>query len=220
MVRNLLRAAVARRLAGLALLLSGLPPSPAAALPLISEVFYDAVGTDNGVGFVEIYGTPGFDLAGWSVHGVNGADGVVGPSLMLSGVIPGDGFFVIADDRGDGGTDVANADLILNFDFQNGPDSIELHDPLGVVDAMGYGVFLPSEVFAGEGTPAPDPPAGSSLARKFANADTDDNAFDFAALSVPTPGTGELAPVPEPGTGALLAAGLLGLARAGRCRAR
>jgi hypothetical protein len=220
MVRNLLRAAAARRLAGLALLLSGLPPSPAAALPLISEVFYDAVGSDNGVGFVEIWGTPGLDLTGWSVQGVNGADGVVAPSLVLSGVIPGDGFFVIADDRGDGGTDVANADLILNFDFQNGPDSIALRDPLGVVDAVGYGVFLPSEIFAGEGTPALDPPAGSSLARRYANADTDDNAFDFVELAVPTPGTGELAPVPEPGSGALLAAGLLGLARAGRRRAR
>ena len=220
MFRNLLHATAARGLAALALWLCGLSSNPAAALPLVSEVFYDAVGSDNGVGFVEIYGTPGFDLTGWSVHGVNGADGAVGPSLMLSGVIPGDGFFVIGDDRGDGGTDVANADLILNFDFQNGPDSIELHDPLGVVDAVGYGVFLPGEVFAGEGTPAPDPPAGSSLARTFANADTDDNAFDFAALSVPTPGTGVLAPVPEPGTGALLAMGLLGLARAGRRRRR
>jgi hypothetical protein len=218
MLRNALRAGSTRGFAALAPLLFGLPSSPAAALPLVSEVFYDAVGSDNGLSFVEIYGTPGLDLTGWSVHGVNGADGAVGPSLLLAGVIPGDGFFVIADDRGDGGTDVANADLILNFDFQNGPDSIELRDPLGVIDAVGYGVFLPGEVFAGEGAPAPDPPAGSSLARRFANADTGDNAFDFEALSVPTPGTGELAPVPEPGTGALLAVGLLGLARAGRRR--
>jgi hypothetical protein len=218
MVQHPLRAVGARGFAAVALFLSSLP-SAATALPLISEVYYDAAGSDNGVGFVEIWGTPGFDLTGWSVHGVNGADGAVGPSLALSGVIPGDGFFVIADDRGDGGTDVANADLILNFDFQNGPDSIALHDPLGVIDAVGYGVFLPGEVFAGEGTPAPDPPAGSSLARRFANADTDDNAFDWEALTVPTPGTGELAPVPEPGTSALLAAGLLGLACAGRLRA-
>jgi hypothetical protein len=219
MVHHPLRAVGARGFAALALFLSSLP-SAATASPLISEVFYDAVGSDNGLSFVEIWGTPGLDLTGWSVHGVNGADGAVGPSLMLTGVIPGDGFFVIADDRGDGGTDVANADLILNFDFQNGPDSVELRDPLGVIDAVGYGVFLPGEVFAGEGTPAPDPPAGSSLARRYANADTDDNAFDFAALSEPTPGTGELAPVPEPGTGVLLAAGLIGLARAGRRRAR
>ena len=44
-------------------------------------------------------------------------------SIALSGPIPAGGFFVLADDQGDGTTLVANADLIRDFDFQNGPDS-------------------------------------------------------------------------------------------------
>ena len=34
------------------------PATEASAVPLISEVYYDAVGTDNGQVFVEIYGEP------------------------------------------------------------------------------------------------------------------------------------------------------------------
>ena len=34
-------------------------PQVAATLPLISEVFYDASGSDDGRGFVELYGAPG-----------------------------------------------------------------------------------------------------------------------------------------------------------------
>ncbi len=76
-----------------------------------------------------------------------------------------------------------------------------------VVDALGYGVFLPGEIFAGEGMPAPDPPSGSSLARVLADVDTDDNFADFLALDVPTPGAGATS-VPEPGAGGLLATAL------------
>ena len=123
MSRNALRSAGARALAVLALLSCGGLSSAAAALPLIAEVFYDAVGSDDGQSFVELYGTPGMDLAGFTVEGINGANGAVTDSVMLSGLIPLDGFFVVADDRGDGTTLVANADLILDFDFQNGPDS-------------------------------------------------------------------------------------------------
>ena len=60
----------------------------------------------------------------------------------------------------------------MNFDFQNGPDSILLVDGEVVLDAIGYGVFAPDEFFAGEGSPAPDAPAGSSLARVFADLDS------------------------------------------------
>ena len=123
MSRNLLRAAGARARAVLALLLCGGVPSAAAALPLISEVLYDAVGSDNGQSFVELYGTPGMNLTGFFLEGINGSNGAVTHSIALSGPIPADGFFVLADDQGDGTTLVANADLIRDFDFQNGPDS-------------------------------------------------------------------------------------------------
>jgi hypothetical protein len=180
----------------------------------LSELLYDAVGSDAGRVFAELYGPPGLDLAGLTLEGVNGSNGAVGPILSLSGTVPADGFFVVADEEG-GTTLVPNADLLLDFDFQNGPDSVVLRGPAGgVLDALGYGVFGGGQVFAGEGTSAPDPPAGSSLARRVADLDTDDNGADFEVLEVPTPGFGPTAiPIPEPKSWLLLVASCLALVR-------
>ncbi len=182
-------------------------PALAASVNL-SEVLYDAASSDDGRLFVELWGPAGTSLEGWSVEGVNGADGVASPIVVLSGAIPADGFFVLADATTAGVTEIPNADLLANFDFQNGPDSVVLRGPLGeVVDALGYGVFAPGDFFAGEGSAAPDPAAGSSLARLFADVDTNDNLADFAALAAPTPGSAPLAQVPEPGAAPLVALG-------------
>jgi hypothetical protein len=190
--------------------------APAAALPVISEVFYDAVGSDDGLSFVELYGLPGASLEGLTLEGVNGANGDVGPVVSLAGAIPEGGFFVVADARADGTTSVAVAHLLANFDFQNGPDSIVLRAGASVLDAVGYGIFLAGEIFAGEGQPAPDPPAGSSLERFFADVDSGDNAADFGVLAAPTPGSAPLQGVPEPATAACLGLGLSLLAHLGR----
>jgi len=200
--------------AALALVLFG--AGPAGALPLLSEVFYDAVGSDDGQSFVELYGAVGSSLAGLLIEGVNGADGSVTHTLALTGTIGPDGLFVVADRTAAGTTSVPDADLLLDFDFQNGPDSVVLRSASGVLDALGYGAFLTGEINVGEGAPALDPPAGGSLARHFANVDTDDNAADFVA-GAPTPGSASLA-LPEPASTGLLGLGLLGLARAGRRR--
>jgi hypothetical protein len=79
-------------------------PLAARALPLISELYYDAVGTDDGQSFVELYGLPGTDLTGLLVQGINGTGGTVTDTIALSGVIPADGLFVIADGFTDGTT--------------------------------------------------------------------------------------------------------------------
>jgi len=193
--------------------------TPARAVPLISEVFYDAVGSDDGLSFVELYGTPGTLLDGLVVEGVNGADGNVYASLKLTGNIGFDGLFVVADKTSAGVTSVAGADQLLNFDLQNGPDSVVLRDSATstVLDAIGYGDFQPGTFFAGEGTPSLAVAAGSSLARRFANIDTGDNATDWIELTVPTP---HAAAVPEPSSGALSMAGLAGLAAAGHRKRR
>jgi hypothetical protein len=205
-------------LLALALACCALSPTPAGAVQ-ISELLYDAVGTDNGTLFVELYGAPGTSLDGWTIEGVNGADGAVGPIVALAGQIGPDGFFVVADADA-GVTQIADADQLANFDFQNGPDSIVLRDAIGtLLDALGYGVFGAADVFAGEGSAAPDGAAGQSLARLFANVDTNDNAADFALSDVPTPGSGPLA-VPESGVAANVAlfACALCVARARRFR--
>jgi hypothetical protein len=187
-------------------------PATAQALPVISEFFYDAVGGDDGLSFIELYGTPGASLAGLVLEGVNGSNGAAGPSLSLTGAIPPDGIFVVADATAGGQSSVVGADLLLDFDFQNGPDSVVLRSGSVVLDALGYGVFAPGEVFAGEGAPAADPAAGASLARRFADVDTGDNAADFVVLEMPTPGSAPLSAVPEPASASLLGAGLAVLA--------
>lgn len=177
------------------------------ALPVLSEVFYDAEGADNGQGFVEIFGAPGTDVEGFTLEGVNGSNGDVTVTIVLTGSIPADGILVVADEDG-GVTAVPDADLLANFDFQNGPDTVVLRDALGaVIDAVGYGEFGPDEFFLGEGAPVADAPAGSSVARFFADVDTDSNFADFTVLDAPTPGTAPLQMVPEPGSAVLLATG-------------
>lgn len=189
--------------------------SPAAsALPILSELYYDAVGSDDGESFVELYGLPGTSLDGLAIDGINGSNGAAGPTILLSGSIGPSGLFVVADRRSDGTTSVAGADLLANFDFQNGPDSVVLRRDTTVLDALGYGEFAVGEINAGEGAPAPAVSPGSSLARRFADVDTNDNAADFLALAAPTPGSAPLSVVPEPGSALLLGLGLAGLSSA------
>jgi hypothetical protein len=187
------------------------------AQTLISEVLYDAAGTDNGNVFVELIGAPGAILDGLLLEGVNGADGNVYSTITLGGVIPADGVFVIGDDSGDGTTLVGNADLVMNVDFQNGPDSVVLRDSHGVLDALGYGDFS-GGVFAGEGTAAADVPSGFSLARVNPLLDSNDNLVDFIALAVPTPGSVPVSAVPVPPAVMLFLSGMAGLVGVARRR--
>lgn len=182
---------------------------------VISEVFYDATGADNGLAFVELFGAPGTILDGMLLEGINGSDGAVYRVIALTGEIPADGVFVIADDTGDGASLVANIDLVAEVDFQNGPDSIVLRNAAGVLDALGYGNFA-SAVFAGEGNAAVDVPAGSSLARLDPLLDSNDNLADFTELDTPTPGALEVTMVPVPPALVLFMSGFAGLM--GVCR--
>jgi len=210
---------IAKPLAQCLLAVSGaLAISAVQAQTVISEVLYDASGTDNGNVFVELFGAPGAILDGLLLEGVNGSDGSVYSSITLSGTIPADGVFVIGDDAGDGTTLVGNADLILDVDFQNGPDSVVLRDAAGVLDALGYGDFT-GGVFAGEGSAAPDVPGGVSLARISPLLDSNDNLADFMSLDVPTPGSVPVSAVPVPPAVMLFLSGIAGLAGVARRRA-
>jgi hypothetical protein len=191
---------------GLALGCSATPASP-----VISEVYYDAPGSDAGQVFVELFGVPGDSLDGLLLEAVNGSGGTVYKSLSLSGVFPADGVFVIGDENG-GSTAVPGADLIGDVDFQNGPDSVVLRDLDTVFDALAYGSFGAGDFFAGEGVAAPGAPAGSSLARLNPFLDSDNNAADFMLLDTPTPGmVPQASAVPLPASAVLFASGLLSL---------
>ena len=193
--------------------------APAGAAPVISELFYDASGSDAGLTFVELYGAPGESLDGLVLEGVNGSNGSVYTSFALSGVIPGDGVFVIGDDDGSGSTAVTDADLVGPVDYQNGPDSVVLRDSVSIVDAVGYGSFAATDIFAGEGDAAPDPAAGGSIARIYPALDTNNNSADFSALAVPTPGSVPvISSVPLPAGIQLFASGLVGLVSVARRR--
>lgn len=182
----------------------------ATAFPLISEILYDPAGADNGRVFVELFGKVGTDLLGFALEAVNGDGGGVHARGELSGRVGASGYFVIADLRSDGSTDLMDFDLGLDFDPQNGPDGVRLLRGEELIDAVAYGSFGIDQVFSGEGSPAPDAGPGSSLARRFSNIDTDDNAFDFV-VAEPSPGRGT-AVVPEPATALLMGLGLCGVA--------
>ena len=131
--------------------------APALAGPVtISEVLYDALGTDDGSTFVELFGPAGFSLSGYVLEGVNGNGGAVTHRVDLTGLtIPLDRFLVLADLSKSGGTLVPEADFtVTNLDLQNGPDSLRLLSAGTVVDALGYGTFGSGHVFAGEGPAA------------------------------------------------------------------
>jgi len=187
------------------------------AKTVISEVLYDASTTDNGNVFVELYGTPGSVLDGLLLEGVNGADGNVYHSVVLAGIIPPSGVFLIGDDSGDGSSFINNTDLVREIDFQNGPDSIVLRNGGTVLDALGYGDFT-GQLFAGEGDAAPDVQAGYSLARKNPMLDSNNNLNDFMVLDLPTPGAVAVSAVPVPPAIALFLSGIVGLAGIARKR--
>ena len=183
----------------------------ATPIVIINEVLYDGPGADADDVFTELFGAPGLSLDGWSLIGINGADGNSYRTVILNGaIIPDDGILVITTSSATG-TLLGISDFIANVDWQNGPDAIRLFNPDNLLmDALQYG--SKDGFAAGEGSPAPDIVPGNSLSRDVSGTDTNDNSNDFVVLDTPTPGLGPvLVSVPEPGTLALMFIGMLSL---------
>ena len=163
---------------------------------LINEIYYDVPGSDtNGEVFIELRGEVGGCLKGYHLALINGGDGKTYKSISIDddGCIVDDGLFVIADTDSNGSSQIENADLLINFDPQNGPDAIQLIDPDGqLVDVIGYGDLTIETADNGlptyEGSPTPKSGTGKSLSRVDGEPDTDNNATDFLINDSPTPG--------------------------------
>lgn len=140
----------------------------------------------NGTGeFIELYNpnTCAVPVGGWKIaYRSNG--NVAGGATYTFGTgesLAAKAFFVIAT------SDFAGKkDATFNGGLGNSGGQVGLlDDSTGTVDAVGYAPGT-SGIYT-EGTPAPLPPASSSIARKSDGVDTDDNNSDFETSS-PTPG--------------------------------
>lgn len=186
---------------------------------IINEVYVDQPGTDGVAGQIETFieltapirGWVDMELSGYKIRAINGLDGT---DYIFEGADPGANLagFALNDVPGsEGFVTLCNIDASVSLfdycsaiyegpDFQNGPDSIVLEYRGRVLDAVGYGSFSGTDVFAGEGSAASltSSNSGKSLNRwptsdPSKDKDTDNNATDFH-LAEPSPGKGNKYP--------------------------
>ncbi|MBK8254469.1 MAG: hypothetical protein IPK82_17605 [Polyangiaceae bacterium] len=165
---------------------------------VINETVYNPVGSDgtSNACFIELYGPAGLDLTGYSLKFINGLGGTeYVPALKLDGQTIGTaGYFVVVQSDAQLAALPAGVNGLKSSkaDMQQGPDSVVLVKGADTVDALGYGIFMAGDVFAGEGAAAPDAKdVPQSVCRLPNGKDTDNNAADFA-LCTPTPGASNL----------------------------
>jgi hypothetical protein len=153
--------------------------------PILAEVFYDAIGDDTGLEFVEIYNPSQstVSLAGLRLEAGDGS-GPARWSLRWTGQaadsIAAGGRFLIGGDRV-----TPKPQAVTHLDLQNGPDAVRLVWPDAVIEVLGYGALEFPEYACGE--PAADAPSGQSLARIPDDSNRGSNALDFRA-GMPSPG--------------------------------
>ncbi len=152
---------------------------------VINELLFNDAGADDNA-FIELFGEPGLDLTGFKLVGVNGANGQDYNDIVLMGALNASGFYVVS--LGGPDASIVADQVSAKADYQNGPDSVQLRWGAQVVDAVGYGSFGASDVFAGEGTAVPAPSEGKSIGRDPSGTDTGDNSKDFTAQQAWTPG--------------------------------
>ena len=155
-------------------LVLGLPADigAACALPdrvILAEVFYDAIGDDSDLEFVELFNptTHAIELAGLRLEAGDGA----GPgrwSLRWTGtaadsLAPGERFVI-------GGAGVHPAPTVhATLSLQNGPDAVRLKWPDGAIEVLGYGA-VPDSADLGTNAldfrPAPPSPGRANQPRR------------------------------------------------------
>lgn len=174
---------------GLFALVLALATCSPAGRAMISEVFYDAPGDDEGVEFVELFnpGAAPCDLTGVKLEAGDGAGAGrwttrwTAPAGTV--VAPGARYLI-------GGARVTpTPDAVVELSLQNGPDAVRIVWPDGAAEVVGYGALGWPEYFCG--APAIDVASGQSLARIPDDSDLGGNAVDFRAAG-PSPGRANL----------------------------
>jgi VCBS repeat-containing protein len=150
----------------------------------INEIHYDNSGTDVGE-FIEVAGTAGTDLGGWTLALYNGANGTVYNTINLSGTI---------DNESNGMGALAFA--LPTNGLQNGaPDGIALVDNNdNVIEFLSYEGTLTADGGPADGMTSTDigvaegsgTPAGESLQRTGTGSESAD--FTWIAPSSESPG--------------------------------
>jgi hypothetical protein len=174
--------------------------SLASAEVMLNEVYYNTPGTDDpNAMFTELWGTPGTNLAGWTLVGISNV-GEYRSVPISNGTIPADGYFVI------GNTSlVPNVDFVcgggtgFGVDWQNtsaaGCLGIDLRDGDGTtVDHLCYGPCTTAPpVCTGEGggnapSAFPSGSIGQSIARCPDHYNSHHDSLDWAITDHLTPG--------------------------------
>jgi endonuclease I len=157
------------------------PPPPSGSL-VLSEVFYDPAGSDDGLEWVELYNgsSAAIDLAGYSLG--NGGTDYTFSTVQLAGVVASGQTFVIGGPTSSAANHNPTFNQVVNFnpDFQNSgstADGVALFDVPAAqvtastvpIDAVVYGASnnngLIDETGAANAPEVGDTPSGSSLER-------------------------------------------------------
>lgn len=194
----------ATSLAATAALSAGFSPAQAASTTvLISEVHGGGGNSGSPVrsDFVELYNASGapIDLSGWSVQYWS-ASGTTPQKTALSGRVEAHSHFLVkeADGANTSAAALPTPDATGTIPMSGNAGRVAIVDANGAtVDLLGWG-----NATASEGAPAPATTNSTSVARRSACTDTDDNATDFAVGS-PSPtngaaGTSECTPTEPP----------------------
>lgn len=154
---------------------------------VVNEVVYDP----DTEAFVELKGPPGTDLRCYSLLEINGGTGgatcKVEKTLGLGGLsIPPSGYLVIAKNE------LAGADMVYGFAFQNGPDAFRVvfngTSGTAIVDQLAWNGEIGSCTEAGLDKGAgPKAAKSQAVARCPDGADTGAHGADLG-VAAPTPG--------------------------------
>jgi hypothetical protein len=186
--------------------------------PIMSEIFYDPVGADDKLEWVELYNpdSVAVDLSTYSLG--NGGTSYTYSKVQLAGTIAAYGYFLVGGPTSSSGNGnpVFNQAVDFNPDFQNGTnpgDGIALFNVAAAsinastvpIDAVIYGVNnasgLLDETGVAGGVDVAGAPSGSSIGRTSL-------AGGWQIQGSPSPGWGPM-PIPEPATATLMLTGTL-----------